>query len=255
MTLYLIGIGLADETDITLKGLEIVKSCDKIYVENYTSLLQCSLRDLGKLYGKKIILADRIAAEQKDQEIVTEAKKKDIAFLVIGDPFSATTHIELFKLAKEKKVDVKVIHNASVLTAVGITGLQLYKFGKVTSIPFLEDHPNLETPYTVLKENQQQGLHTLFLLDLKPDQNKFMTVNQALEILEKIESRKKERLVKNDTLVIGCARLGSDTAVIKAGSSEKLKKHDFGKAPHCLIIPGKMHFTEEEVVNSYAAEL
>ena len=82
-----------------------------------------------------------------------------------------------------------------------------------------------------------------------------MTVNKALEILEKIEFRKKEDLISKDTFVVGCARLGSDTAVIKAGSSEKLKKHDFGKAPHCLIIPGKMHFTEEEVVNSYAAEL
>ena len=252
MTLYLIGIGLADETDITLKGLEIVKSCDKIYVENYTSLLQCSLRDLEKLYGKKIILADRIAAEQKDQEIVTEAKKKDIAFLVIGDPFSATTHIELFKLAKEKKVDVKVIHNASVLTAVGITGLQLYKFGKVTSIPFLEDHPNLETPYTVLKENQKQGLHTLFLLDLKPEQQKFMTVNQALGILEDIEARKKRKLISKDIVVIGCARLGSDDAIIKSGSLESIKEAHFGSTPHCLIIPGKMHFMEEEMVKMYS---
>jgi len=251
MTLNLIGIGLSTEKDITVKGLEIVKKCDKVYLENYTSLLQCSFSDLEKFYGKKIILADRATAEQKDEEIVKEAKNKEIAFLIVGDPFSATTHIELFKLAKEKKVPVQVIHNASVLTAVGITGLQLYKFGKVTSIPFLEDHPNLETPYNVLKENQQQGLHTLFLLDLKPDQQKFMTVNQALEILEKIEAKKKEKLLSKDTLVIGCARLGSEDAVIKSGSCEKVRKQSFGKAPHCLIIPGKMHFSEEEVLKFY----
>ena len=251
MTLNLIGIGLSTEKDITVKGLEIVKKCDKVYLENYTSLLQCSFSDLERFYGKKIILADRATAEQKDEEIVKEAKNKEIAFLIVGDPFSATTHIELFKLAKEKKVPVQVVHNASVLTAVGITGLQLYKFGKVTSIPFLEDHPNLETPYNVLKENQQQGLHTLFLLDLKPDQQKFMTVNQALEILEKIEAKKKEKLLSKDTLVIGCARLGSEDAVIKSGSCEKVRKQSFGKAPHCLIIPGKMHFSEEEVLKFY----
>ncbi|MEK6939874.1 MAG: diphthine synthase [Nanoarchaeota archaeon] len=254
MTLYLIGIGLSTEKDITVKGLEIIKKCDKVYLENYTSLLQCSISDLEKFYGKKVILADRTTAEQKDEEIVKEAKNKEIAFLIIGDPFSATTHIELFKLAKEKKVPVQIIHNASVLTAVGITGLQLYKFGRVTSIPFLEDHPNLETPYHVLKENQQQGLHTLFLLDLKPDQQKFMTVNQALEILEKIESKKKEKIIGKDTFVIGCARLGSDTVMIKAGPLEKIKKQQFGKAPHCLIIPGKMHFTEEELLKFYAAD-
>ena len=254
MTLYIIGIGLSTEKDITLRGLEVIRKCDKIYLENYTSLLQCSVQDLEKLYGKKVIPADRATAEQKDEQIVAEAKTKDIAFLVVGDPFSATTHIEMFKLAKEKKVPVQVVHNASVLTAVGITGLQLYKFGKTTSIPFLEDHPQLETPYNVLKENQAQGLHTLFLLDLKPDQDKFMTVNQALEILEKIEARKKEKLIGKDTLVIGCARLGSEDALIKAGPLEKVKKNPFGKAPHCLVIPGKMHFTEEEMVKTYAAD-
>lgn len=255
MTLYLIGIGLSTEKDITLKGLEIIKKCDKVYLENYTSLLQCSVSDLEKVYGQKVILADRATTEQKDEEMVKEARNKEVAFLVTGDPFSATTHIELFKLAKEKNVPVKVIHNASILTAVGITGLQLYKFGRTTSIPFLEDHPDLETPYNVLKENQKQGLHTLFLLDLKPEQNKFMAVNEALEILEKIESKKKEKLIKRDTLVIGCTRLGSDTALIRAGSWEKVKKQQFGKAPHCLIIPGKMHFTEEEVLHYYAADL
>ena len=224
MALYLIGIGLSTEKDITVKGLEIVQKCDKICLENYTSLLQCSVQDLEKLYGKKVILADRTAAEQKDQEIVEEARKKNVAFLVVGDPFSATTHIELFKLAQEKKVSVKVIHNASILTAVGITGLQLYKFGQTTSIPFLEEHPNLETPYNALNENQERGLHTLFLLDLKPEKNKFMTVNEALDILEKIEARKKQNLLKKDTLVIGCARLGSDNTIIKAGPLEKIKQ-------------------------------
>ncbi len=255
MTLYIIGIGLSTEKDITVKGLEIVKKCDKVYLENYTSLLQCSVSDLENFYGKKVIFADRATTEQKDEEIIKEAKNKEVAFLVVGDPFSATTHIELFKLAKEKKVPVQIVHNASVLTAVGITGLQLYKFGRVTSIPFIEDHPYLETPYNALMENQEHGLHTLFLLDLKPEQGKFMTVNQALEILESIEAKKKEKLIKKDTLVISCARLGSDNQIIRAGSLEKIKKQQFGKAPHCLIIPGKMHFTEEEMVRNYAADL
>ncbi len=251
MTLYLIGIGLADEKDITVKGLEIVKRCDKVYLENYTSLLQCSVNELEKFYGKKIILADREKAEQGDEKIVEEARSKEIAFLIIGDSFSATTHIDLYKLAWERKVPVKAVHNASVLTAVGITGLQLYKFGRVTSIPFAEGQPNLETPYAVLKENQKTGLHTLFLLDLKPKENRFMTIKEALEILEKIEEKKKEKVVDKKMLVIGCARLGSNNAVIKAGTPEEVKKHNFGKAPHCLIIPGKMHFVEEEMVERY----
>lgn len=249
--LYLIGLGLADQKDVTIKGLEIIKASDMIYLENYTSLLQCTVQDLEQFYNKKIILADRNMSEQGSEKIVEQSKEQDVCFLVIGDPMSATTHIELLRLAKEQNVLVKVINNASVLTAIGITGLQLYKFGKTTSIPFIEDHPNLETPYNVLKENQTLGLHTLMLLDLKPDQDKFMTVNQAIEILEKIEERKQEKIINNETFVVGCARLGTDNPFIKAGKLSEVKNVDFGKPPHCLIIPGKMHFTEEEVLEIY----
>lgn len=37
--LYLIGLGLADETDITVKGLEVVKRAERVYLEAYTSIL------------------------------------------------------------------------------------------------------------------------------------------------------------------------------------------------------------------------
>ena len=251
MTLYLIGLGLSNEKDITVRGLEAVKKCSKIYLEGYTSLLQVSKEQLEEYYGKEIIIADRGMTEQGDEKIVSEAKEKNVAFLIIGDVFSATTHIQLFKLAREKEVKVEVINNASVLNAVGIVGLELYKYGKITSIPFIEDHPNLETPYNVLKENKSLGLHTLFLLDLKPGEKKFMTVNSALEILEKIETKKKEKLISDDILVIGCARLGCDDFVVKSGLLKEVKKFDFGSPLHCLIIPGKMHFVEKEVVEMW----
>ena len=263
MTLFLVGIGLATEHDISVKGLEIVKRCHIVYLENYTSLLQCSKEDLEKFYGKEIIIADREMTEQGDEKIVEEAREKDVAFLIIGDPFSATTHTQLFRFAKEKNVEVVVVNNASILTAVGITGLQLYKFGKTTSVPFIEDHPNLETPYNVLKENKKMGLHTLFLLDLKPSENKFMTVKEALEILEEIEEKsshsvrdvpsgtKGEKIINDDLLVVGCARLGSDNPTIKSGKLSKMKNIDFGKPPHCLIIPGELHFSEEEMLQMW----
>ena len=252
MTLYLIGLGLTDEKDITIKGLEAVQRCDLVYLEGYTSLLQISKKKLEKFYGKEIILADRKMTEQGDEKIINLAKDKNIAFLIIGDVFSATTHIQLFKLAKEKKVPVQVINNASILNTIGIVGLELYKYGKTTSIPFIEDHPELETPYNVLKENKERGLHTLLLLDLKPKQNKFMTVNQAINILEKIEIRKKGDLVTDGLVLIGCSRLGHNDFIVKAGKLKEIKKFDFGKPLHCLIIPGDMHFMEEEMLSLWS---
>ena len=251
MTLYLIGLGLADEKDITVKGLEAIKSCQKIYLENYTSLLQCSKEDLEKFYGKKITLATREISEQGAEKIVEEAKESNVAFLVIGDALAATTHIELFRLAKEKEIQVKVIHNTSILTVIGVTGLQLYKFGKITSIPFPEKVPGIEAHYNIIKDNKRRGLHTLCLLDIEAEQNKFMTIKEALNILEKIEKKRKENILTPDTLVIGCARLGSDSADIKSGPLDKIKEFSFGPPPHCLIIPGELHFLEEEVVKMW----
>ena len=251
MALYLIGIGLSDEKDITVKGLEMVKKCDKIYVENYTSLLQCSVSDLEKFYQKKIILASREVVEQGAEKMVEEALRTDVALLIIGDPFSATTHVELYRLAKERNVPVQIIPNASILTAVGITGLQLYKFRQVTSIPFFEEYVTVTTPYDVLEKNMKNGFHTLLLLDLDPSLERFMTVNDAVEILEKIEQQEQRGVISPDLLVVGCARLGADNTVIKAGRLEDVKRCDFGRPPHCLIVPGALHFMEEEVLKIY----
>ncbi len=248
MTLFLIGLGLSTEKDITVRGLEAVQKSDLIYLEDYTSLLQCSFEDLEKFYGKKIIRADRNQSEQGITLILEQAQTKNVAFLVVGDPLSATTHVEIIKQAHDLNIELEIIPNASVLTAVGMTGLQLYKFGKTTSIPFVEDHPNLETPYNVIKENQSLGLHTLCLLDLKPGENKFMTVPEAIAILENIEQHKQEKIIYDNLLVVGCARLGSKDRIIKSGTIQELKSVDFGKPPQCLIIPGKLHFAEEEML-------
>ncbi len=57
--LHLIGIGLSDEKDISVKGLEIVQKADKVYLESFTSTLGVSVSKLEKFYGKKVIEASR----------------------------------------------------------------------------------------------------------------------------------------------------------------------------------------------------
>lgn len=241
MTLNIIGIGLGDEKDITLKGLELVKKSDLVYLENYTSKLNCSLDKLEELYGKKIILASRDLVEDKD-EIIENAKNKEVAFLVIGDVLGATTHIDILQRAKKEKIKVNIVHNTSILNAVSETGLFLYNFGKVTSIPF--ENENVVSPIKALENNQKTGLHTLFLLDLKPSEDKFMSVNQAIEFLinNKVDSNK---------LAIACCGLGSEKQIIKAGKLKDLKEKKFDVYPQCLIIPGKLHFIEEKFLENY----
>jgi len=252
MTLYFIGLGLNDEKDITVKGLNLVKKADVVYLENYTAVLNCPISYLEKLYEKKVILADRDMVEKNaEQTILKDAKEKNTAFLVVGDPFGATTHMDLLMRAKKAKIKTQIIHNASIISAVGVTGLQIYKFGKTTSIPFPEKGFEPETPYDVLKENQKIGLHTLLLLDLRPKENRFMKVNDAINNLLKIEMRRNEKVFTKDTLCIGCAKIGSLDQKIKAGKASELLKFDFGSGLHCLIVPGKMHFAEEEAIEQF----
>lgn len=238
--LYLIGLGLNDEKDISIKGIEAVKKCDLIYLENYTSKLNCSVKGLEKLYEKKIILADRSLIENESGEILKNAKNKDVAILIVGDVFSATTHITLMLDAKKLNVKTKIIHNASILTAIGVIGLELYKYGKVTSIPF--ENKNIKTPVEAFKTNYKNSLHTLFLLDLDPINNKFMTVNDAADYLIKNKINPK-------TFAVGCAGIGSDDFEIKSASLEILKSQTFKQFPQCLVIPAKrLHFIEDEAL-------
>ncbi len=235
MTLHLIGLGLCNEQDITLRGLEAIKKCTTIYLENYTSVLQCTKADIEKLTKKHIIEAGREQIENKTEEILNKAEKENVAILIIGDPMSATTHINFLIEAKKRNIKCEVIHNASILTAIGITGLQLYKFGKTTSLPFADS----DTPLKVIKENQKNNLHTLVLLDLNPKQNQFLTIQQAIEKLKLPEK----------TLVVAAARIGSQNQTIKAGPAKDIKRIEFGKPPYCLIIPApKLHFIEEEAL-------
>ncbi|RYR76017.1 hypothetical protein Ahy_A01g000609 isoform E [Arachis hypogaea] len=169
--LYIIGLGLGDERDITMRGLEAVKSCEKVYMEAYTSLLSFGLdshglSNLEKLYGKSITLADREMVEEKAHHILEEARHSHVAFLVVGDPFGATTHTDLVVRAKKMGIHVQIVHNASVLNAIGICGLQLYRYGQTVSIPFFTDSWRPDSFYEKIHSNRTMGLHTLCLLGL-----------------------------------------------------------------------------------------
>ncbi|RLN71428.1 hypothetical protein BBJ28_00009753, partial [Nothophytophthora sp. Chile5] len=139
MVLYVIGLGLGDEQDVTLRGLNAIKQCKKVFLENYTSVLGVELEKLGEFYGREVILADRDCVETGADQIFEDAKDDDVAFLVVGDPLCATTHSDLIIRANELGIKVEVVHNASVMGAAGACGLQLYSFGQTVSIPFFRE--------------------------------------------------------------------------------------------------------------------
>jgi len=242
MALFMIGIGLNDEKDITLKGLELVKKSDFVYLENYTSTLNCTIDKLEKFYGKKIVYASRSMVENNAGEILDKASKKNVAFLVIGDVFSATTHTGLLIDAKNKGIKVEIVHNTSILDVVSETGLFLYQFGKTTSIPFI--HENVKAPVKVFNDNYKLGYHTLFLFDLDPKNNKFLNISDAATYLI-------GNGVSKELICVGCARMGGINQEIKTAKLKDFLSFEFNNFPQCLIIPGKMHFLEEEFIERF----
>uniref|UniRef100_A0A2P2IT36 diphthine methyl ester synthase n=1 Tax=Rhizophora mucronata TaxID=61149 RepID=A0A2P2IT36_RHIMU len=269
--LYIIGLGLGNEKDITLRGLEAVKKCDKVYMEAYTSLLSFGLSTDGlstleNLYGKSITIADREMVEEKADCLLLEARESDVAFLVVGDPFGATTHSDLVVRAKQLGLDVKVVHNASVMNAVGICGLQLYRYGETVSVPFFTDDWRPDSFYDKVSRNRDVGLHTLCLLDIqvkepsweslsrgrkKYEPPRYMTIKTAIEQLLEVEQRRGQSAYNEDTDCVGFARLGSEDQMIVVGTMRQLLEVDFGAPLHCLVIIGDTHPLEEEMLEFY----
>jgi diphthine synthase len=249
--LVFIGLGLFDEKDISIRGLEELKDSKTIFAEIYTSLMpNFSIKNLEIMIGKKInVIKRRVLEEDEGDQLFKAAKNGKTALLVQGDPMISTTHIDLCINAKKNGIKTRVIHAASVLSAaIGISGLQNYKFGKSVTIPFPEHGFKSETPYNVIYENQKMGLHTLCYLDLKAIEKKYLIINQALKILLELEKQKKLQIVTKKTLVIGISRVGSPRSIVKAGYIEKMINYDFGEPPHTIIFPGKLHFMEAEAL-------
>ncbi|ABN66786.2 diphthamide biosynthesis methyltransferase [Scheffersomyces stipitis CBS 6054] len=266
--LYLIGLGLSYESDITVRGLEVVKKCKRVYLEAYTSILMAADQSsLEQFYGREVILADRELVETGSDQILAGAQEDDIAFLVVGDPFGATTHTDLIIRARELGIKVEAIHNASVMNAVGACGLQLYQFGQTVSLVFFTDSWRPDSFYNKVMENRKIGLHTLLLLDIKVKEQsienmargrliyeppRYMDIATAASQLLEIEELRGEKAYTPDTPCVAISRLGSPSQTFKAASLKELAEFDSGEPLHSLVMLGRqVHDLELEYLYQY----
>ncbi|ANB11335.1 diphthine synthase [Sugiyamaella lignohabitans] len=267
--LYLIGLGLSHETDITVRGLEVVKQCKRVYLEAYTSILMTADKEsLEKFYGREVILADRELVESGSDTILENAQEDDVAFLVVGDPFGATTHTDLVLRARELGIKYTTIHNASVMNAVGACGLQLYNFGQTVSLVFFTDNWKPDSFYDKVLENRKLGLHTLLLLDIKVKEQsienmargrliyeppRYMSIETAASQLLEIEEIRGENCYGPNTPCIAVSRLGSPAQTIRSGVLEEMVEYESGAPLHSLVILGnQVHDLETDFIVEFA---
>ena len=243
--LTFVGLGLYDEKDITVKGLEAIRAADTVFAEFYTSpLCGKTVEKMEAMYGKQIRMLERSDVEEHAEEtILKRAKHQNVVLLSGGDAMIATTHVDLRLRAMDMGIETGIIHAPSISSAVaGVCGLQNYKFGKSATVsPPYKGGVISEVPYDTIRANKEWGLHTLLYLDLS------MRIRDALRLLEAVEEKRGGKLLRKSVLV-GIARAGSDKPVVKADYLAALKHYDFGELPHVLVVPGELHFLEKEAL-------
>ncbi|MDG6258066.1 MAG: diphthine synthase [Methanomicrobiaceae archaeon] len=247
--LTFVGLGLFDEQDISLKGLECIRCADRVYLESYTSVLMgADVPALERLYGKPLITLGREDVEQNPEPILEQAKTGEVVFLTGGDPMVSTTHADLRIRAAREHVPTRIIHGASISSAVcGLTGLQNYRFGKSCSLPFPTRGWFPTTPLETIWQNQNQNLHTLVYLDIQED--RYMRVREGIEA---IEGMAEASGLPAPPLYVGVARAGSPEPVVAAGDAETINHIDFGPPLHILVIPAELHVIEKEYLEMFA---
>lgn len=234
MSLNLIGIGL-NEKSVTIEALEKIKESEEIYLENYTVDFPYSLEQLESTLGVKIFKLNR--SEVEDESIIEKAKDKNISLLVYGDSLSATTHTQLLLACKRAKVEFKIFHNASIITAIAETGLQPYKFGKISSMPTWTKNWKPDSFMDYIKQNQSIKAHSLLLIDIG------LPIEKSLEQLKQATENHKIKLNK----LIVCKNLGTEKSQIVYDSLENIKDI---KSPFCFIIPSDLQEMEKEYLES-----
>jgi len=246
--LWFVGLGISGTRSIPIEVIKIIQEADFVYLEAFTSPISKQHEDeIKNMVNGSFKIAKRWLVED-GQEILNASKSSTVVLLSYGDPYVATTHIELRTRAKLENIETNTIHSASALTSmIGEAGLQFYKVGRVVTI--MNEKKSTITPYTIIFKNLIQGLHSVILLEYNQDENYFLDPNDAISSLLDVEKEQKRNVVNKDTFAIVASRIGFETQKIISGKFNNLLKIDFGEPPHSLIITGKLHFTESDAIN------
>ncbi len=247
--LWFIGLGISGFKSIPNEALDVLSKADIVYLEQFTSPISKSdLTKIKKSTKGEFKPAKRWLVED-GKEILENSKKKKVVLLSYGDPYIATTHIELRARAIEEKIKTHSIHAASSLTSmIGECGLHFYKVGRIATVM---SEMELTTPYYVIYKNIIEGNHTVLLLEYNQDKDFFLDPNDALKGLLETEKGQIRNVISTSTYAIVASRIGFKDQTIISGKISSLKKRDFGKPPHTIIIPGRMHFTESDALKVF----
>ena len=245
--LWFVGLGISGISELSDNTISIIKNADTVYLESFTSpISETEKEQLANMCDGEFKIAKRWLVEDGN-EILENAKNREVVLISYGDPYIATTHLELKTRAVTDKIETKTIHSSSIVSSlIGEIGLQYYKVGKILTI--MNDPKSMITPYNTISNNLLSKMHSVILLEYNEDKSFFLAPQDALSLLldaEKIQNRK---IISLDTFAIIASRIGKSDQSITSGKISNLIKKEFGNPPHTIIIPGSLHFTESNAV-------
>ena len=244
--LWFVGLGLGDERGLSRRALEELRSSAEVFAEEYTAVApEGTLDRLSAEIGRPVQVLERTAVEAERTVLAALDRHDRVAFVVVGDPFAATTHVALRLAAERAGHEWRYLPNASILTAAsGFLGLMPYRLGRTVSLPFPSPGFAPTSPIERIAENRARGLHTLVLLDLRPEARRFLSAGEALRLLR--ERDPEGRAVPLDALVAVAARVGREDAAGYYGPFPRLVTVDFGPPMHVVVVlAAELHFEEE----------
>jgi len=244
--LTFVGLGLHDERSVTVEGREAIRTADRVFAEFYTSRLVGATReDLEAFHDTTVEIRDRAGVEEDPEPILRAAEDGDAVLCTAGDTMISTTHVDLRLRAHERGIETRVVHGTTAAAAAAsLTGLQNYRFGKATTLPF--PYGSVGVPRSVtdtIDANLERGLHTLVFLDIKTETDRFMTADVAAGLLAD---------ASGDRLGVAVCRAGSPDPVVAADRLSALADREFGDPLHLLVIPGELHHVESEALAELA---
>lgn len=248
--LWFIGIGITGPDSLSLRARQIISECDIVYFEQFTSpIKEQNSHQIRSIVKGEFRLGPRWLVED-GREILDAARGKKVALLSYGDPYIATTHIELRVRAIREGIQTDTVHASSAITSlIGECGLHYYKVGRTVTI-MSGIRPS--TAYYTIFENLKLGSHTVVLLEYNQNSGFFLSPGEAFKSLLEEEREQVRKVVSDSLYAIVASRIGFEDQKITAGKVSSLLDKDFGEAPHTIVIPGTLHFTESDALKALA---
>ncbi|HEV8049028.1 MAG TPA: diphthine synthase [Thermoplasmata archaeon] len=247
--LWFVGAGLGDERDLSRRAIDVLRSADRVFAEEYTSLLaEGTLDRIEAEIGRPVERLTRVELEAESAVLTALASVDRVALLVTGDPFVATTHVQIRLAAEGAGHRWQYLPGPSILTAAAsLLGLMHYRFGRVVSLPFADPGFDPVSPFESVGRNRAAGAHTLLLLDLRASEGRYLTASEALARFEGAAAGAARVDAETEFGVV--ARVGRADSSAWWGTKATLAGVEFGPPLHTVVVPApELHFAETEAV-------